>query len=75
MQGRNGDADIENSRVDTAGEGDSGANGENSTDTYTLLCVKQVAGEELLHNIGTHPGALRQFRGVGWVEEGGAKGG
>jgi len=53
LQGRNGDADIENRRVDTAREGESGANGENSTDTYTLLCVKQVAGEELLHNIGT----------------------
>ena len=58
-----------------SGEGGTGANGESSTDIYTLPWVKQVAGEELLHNTGTQPGALRQFRRVGWAEEGGARGG
>ena len=52
MQGRNGDADVENGLVDTVREGERGVNGENSTDIYTLSCVKQIAGGSLLHNTG-----------------------
>ena len=42
LQGRNGDADIENRLMDTGGweEGESGMNGENSMETYTLTYVK-----------------------------------
>ena len=49
MQGRNGDADIENGLVDTVGEGESETNGESSTDIYTLSGVRETAGEKLLH--------------------------
>ena len=40
MQGRNGDTDIENGLMDTAGEGEGGKNWESSIDIYTLSCVK-----------------------------------
>jgi len=42
LQDRNGDADIENRLMDTGGweEGESGMNGENSMETYTLTYVK-----------------------------------
>ena len=37
MQGRNGDADVENRLVDTVGERESGTNEESSIKMYTLL--------------------------------------
>ena len=49
----------------SGGGGDWG-DGKGSADTCALPWVKQAAGEELLHNTGTQPGALQQFRGVGW---------
>ena len=45
MQGRNRDADIENTLVDTAEEGQSGMNRESRVDIYTLQWVKQIASE------------------------------
>ena len=51
-QQRYGDSDMENGLVDTVGEGDSGTNGENSIDIYTLQCVKQIADKKLLYNAG-----------------------
>ena len=41
--------------VDTAGEGESGTNGESSIDIYTLSCVKYTATDKLLHNTGSLP--------------------
>ena len=40
LQGRNGDADVENGLVDTVWERRSGPNGKSSINRYTLLCVK-----------------------------------
>ena len=40
FQGRNRDADIENTHADAAGEEEDGMNQESSTDMYTLPCVK-----------------------------------
>ena len=40
--------EIENGRVDTVGEGDSGTNGESSINIYTLPCAKQIACEKLV---------------------------
>ena len=40
MHGSNGDTDIENRIMDTVGEGEGGANGESSRETYTLPYVK-----------------------------------
>ena len=55
LQGKNGDSDAENSFVDTAGEGESGTNGESSIDIYTLSCVKYTASDKLLHKTGSPP--------------------
>ena len=38
MQGRNGDADVENGLVDTVGEGKSGINSESGIDIHTTVC-------------------------------------
>ena len=46
----NGDADVENELVDTAGEGEKGLSAETSINICTLSCVKRIAGEKLLHN-------------------------
>ena len=40
MQGRNGDTDVENGLMDTGKEGESGTNGKDSIDIYTLPYVK-----------------------------------
>ena len=50
LLGRIGDTDVENRLVDTAGDGEGGMNWESSIDIYTLSCVKQIAGGELLYN-------------------------
>ena len=39
--------------MDIVGERKSGANGESSINLYILPCVKQTAGEKLLHNTGS----------------------
>ena len=41
LQGRNGDADVENGLGDTLGEGARGMNGESSINLYTLLVLDQ----------------------------------
>ena len=52
MHGQNGDSYIKNRVVNTAGEGETGTNGESSIDIYTLLCVKQTVIAKLLNNTG-----------------------
>ena len=52
MQGRNGDADVENGLVDTVGEGESETNGE-TINIYTLSGVRWIVGEKLLCSIGS----------------------
>ena len=47
MQGRNGDADIENGLMDTMREGEDGTNGESSIVAYTQSRVKWITGEKL----------------------------
>ena len=49
----NGDRDVENGLVDTVRKGESGANGESSTDICALPCVEQTAGEKLLRSTGS----------------------
>ena len=53
MQGRNGDADVENGLVDTVRERKSGMNGESSIRIYTVPCVTWRAGKKLLSNTGS----------------------
>ena len=52
MQGRTGDADIENGLVDTVGEGESGIDGEGSVNVYTLSGIRWIAGAKLLCSTG-----------------------
>ena len=52
LQGRNRDADIENGLVDT-GDEKGGTNWESSTDTYSLLCLKQLASGKRLYSTGS----------------------
>ena len=53
LQGRNGDADVENRLVDTSVEEEGGTNWETSIDTYTLLHVQQITSWKLLYNTGS----------------------
>ena len=71
LQGRNGDADIENGLGNIAGEGESGGNGESSTNLYTLSTVRWTAGEKLLHSRGS-PGwcSVMMWRGGMGAKEG-----
>ena len=50
MQGRNGEAGIENGLGDTVGEGLNGRNGERSINIYALSCVKRIVGGKLMYN-------------------------
>ena len=52
MNGRNGDADVENGLMEQLGR-ESGVNREGSINIYTLSCLKWIAGEKLLHNTGS----------------------
>ena len=53
MQGSSRDADIENRRVDTVGEGEGGMKGESSLDIYTLPYATQTASGDLLYDTGS----------------------
>ena len=67
MQGRNGEADVENRLVNTTGEGDGGTNGESSTETYPLPNVEETANGKLPQSAGAQPSALcNQRGGRGW---------
>ena len=50
MRGRNGDSDIENGFVDTAGEGESGTSGGGSIDTHTLDLPGGLGSKESASN-------------------------
>ena len=45
--------------MDTAGDGEGGADGENSTGTDTLPCVGRIAGRKPLLAQDARPSALR----------------
>ena len=68
LQGRNKDADIENGLVDTVQGGAGGTNWESSTETHTLLCIKQMASGNCWITQRAQPDAPSQPRGVGWGE-------
>ena len=53
-----GDADIENRLVDTVGEGEGGANGDSSMETYKWPHIKQRASGICCMTQGTQTGAL-----------------
>ena len=64
MQGRNGDADVENGLADTVGEGEGGMNGESRISIYTGLCVKWRSAEKLPCGTGSlAPFSVMTLRG------------
>ena len=44
LQGKNGDTDLENGRVDTSGEAESETNRESGMGKYALPCGQQACG-------------------------------
>ena len=74
LQGKNRDVDVQNELADTEGEGTSGMNWENSTDIYTLSCIKDMASGKLLCSRGSSARALWWPRRVGGGLEGGSRG-
>ena len=50
LKGSNQDTDMDNGLGDTAGEGESGMNGENSINIHPLVCAKQTAGRSCYRN-------------------------
>ena len=48
MQGKNGDASVDNGLVGTVWEGESGMNGGGGSNIHTLTSVRGMAGENLL---------------------------
>ena len=72
MHGSNGDTDIENRIMDTVGEGEGGANGESSRETYKLPCVKHIGSGNLLYGARCSNQVLRDnleaWGGVGDAE-------
>ena len=73
LQGRNRDTDVENGRVDTAGDGEGGLSWKSSTDIFTFPSVRQMAGGKLLYIRGspawcsamTQRGGIREKGGPG----------
>ena len=45
-------------REQTCGHSGGRKEWEEQSNIYTLPCVKQIAGEKLLYNMGAQPGAL-----------------
>ena len=77
LSGSSGDADIKSRLGDTAGEGESGRNGESGVDAYPVPCVKQTAGGNApCHSGSSTPCSVGTARGgVGWEGEGVQAGG
>ena len=48
---------MDNGLGDTAGEGESGTNGENSININPLVCAKQTAGRSCYRKQGAQSGA------------------
>ena len=71
MQGNKGEADIKDTLLDTAREGEGAVICESSTETYTLPYVKQTASGNLLYDsekaVAPHSSTLA-WR-IPWMEE------
>ena len=65
------DTDVQNSLLDSVGEGETGMIGENSTETCTLSYVKQVGSSGSMHETGCS-GLVYWDDPEGWDGEGGS---
>ena len=70
MQNRKRDTDVQNSLLDSVGEGEGGMFQQNSIETCILSSVKQIASPGLMHEAGCS-GLVHWDDPEGWDEEGG----
>ena len=66
MQNRKRDTDVQNSLLDSVGEGEGGKFQENSIETCILSRVKQSPAQVGCMRQVLGPGALGRARGIGW---------
>ena len=67
------DTDVQNSLLDSVGEGEDRMIWENGTETCKLSHVKQIASPGLMHETGCS-GLVHWDYSKGWDEEGGGRG-
>ena len=67
------DTDVNNSLLDSVGEGKGGMICENSIETWILSYVKQIANPGSMHETG-HAGLVHCNDPEGWDGEGGERG-
>ena len=65
--------DVKNRLLDSVGEGEGAMIWENSTETYILTSVKQIASPGLMHETGCS-GLVHWDDHEGWDGEGGGRG-
>ena len=73
MQDSKRDTDVQNSLLDSVGEGKGGMIWENSIETCKLSHVKRITSPGLMHDIGCL-GLLHWDNSEGWYGEGGGSG-
>ena len=73
MQDSKRDTDIKKRLLDSVGEGKDGMIWENSTETYILPYVKQIASPGSMHETG-YSRLVHWDDPEGWDEEGGGRG-
>ena len=67
------DTDVQNSLLDSVGEGEDGMIRENGTETYKLSHVKRITSPGLMHDTG-YSGLMHWDDPEGWDREGGGRG-
>ena len=67
------DTDVQNSLLDSMGEGESGMIWENGIETCIISYVKQITNPGLMHDTGCL-GLVHQVDPEGWYGEGGGSG-
>ena len=67
------DTDVQNSLLDSMGEGESGMIWENGIETCIISYVKQITNPGLMHDTGCS-GLLHWDNPEGWYGEGGGRG-
>ena len=73
MRDNNRDTDVQNSLLDSMGEGEGGMIWENSIETCILSYVKQIASPGSMHETG-YSGLVHWDDPEGWDGEGGGRG-
>ena len=67
------DTDVQNSLLDSVGEGEGGMNWENGIETCIISNMKQITSPGLMHDTGCL-GLVHSDDTEGWYKEGGGRG-